>query len=111
MPEINLKRISLFLGIIMTIGAMVTYVANSEWRPVMAGEHQVLVMQVQTLQIQTDNHALEGRIYDLQKRIWMFEDRYRDSEMPPEIRDELRELNREMEDKKSKIKPVIKETE
>lgn len=90
---------------------MGTYFVNSEWRPVMAGEHMMLAMNVQTLQVQVDNHALEGRIYDLQKRIWLFEDRYQDKPMPSEVRDEIRELNREMDEKKSKIKPVIKEIE
>ena len=111
MPQLNLKKISLFIGIIMSIGAMGTYVANSEWRPVMAGEHMVLAMNVQTLQVQVDNHALEGRIYDLQKRIWMFEDRYNGTPMPEHVRSEVRELNREMEEKKSKIKPVIRENQ
>lgn len=50
-----------------------------------------------------DQKIVTDRINDLQKRIWMLEDRYKDGSMPNEVRDEIRSLKREIDDLQRKL--------
>lgn len=50
-----------------------------------------------------DQKIVYDRINDLQKRVWMLEDRYKDGSMPREVRDEIRNLKREIEDLQRKL--------
>lgn len=52
-------------------------------------------VEVQQLEKRLDTKILEDRLFTTQERIWKIEDRYHKMEIPPDVSEQLRILERE----------------
>jgi hypothetical protein len=95
----NLKRLSVFLGIVLALSTLIGGLFTLDRRWAKADS-------VQQLSIRLEQKILEDRQFALQERIWRLEDRYRSNPAacPPEVKMEIRNLKHDLQlvDKKLK---------
>lgn len=64
------------------------------------------------VEMRLDQKILSDRLYDLQQRLWMLEDRYgEEKEMPEEVRTEYRKLKQEYESIKRQLERSYRKIE
>jgi predicted nucleic acid-binding Zn-ribbon protein len=105
------KKIGPILGVIISLGvilgAIFTYMSNLDSRYAKAKEIHEYSQQLQSLSKRLDQKIMDDRAYSLQERIWRLEDRYGNiNDMPEDIRNIYRELNRDLESIREKLKKL-----
>jgi len=101
LPELTFKKVLSIAGAIILLGSFVTlcFGVNSYF----AHQDDFLALQA--------SHQYEmkkQRANDLQKRIWMLEDRYQKTPMPIHVKSEIRMLQLELEEIKQELRRLSK---
>jgi len=95
----NLKKISVILGLIISLTVIVGAAAKLDGRWAKTDQ---LVMVAQRL----DQKIIQDRINAIQERLWRLEDKYGNiiADMASAIRDQYRRLLKEMKDLEKRLK-------
>jgi len=95
----NLKKISVILGLVISLTVIVGAGAKLDRRWAKADQ---LVMVAQRL----DQKIIQDRINAIQERLWRLEDKYGNiiADLPETIRDQYRRLLKEIKDLEKKLK-------
>ena len=100
----SLKKIAIIASLVVSLIAIVTFGAKVDSRWARAKDMQMMQQSLEQLEFRLDRKIQSDKLYELQRRIWNFEDRYGDAEnMPPEVRDEYRILKSEIEQIKKEM--------
>ncbi len=94
-----MKRLSLFLGIALSISALVGVIFGLDQRFAKSTEVEQVAMRL-------DQKILEDQEFGLQKRIWLLEDRCKKepSSCTPEVLEEIRMLKQDLQRVREKLK-------
>ena len=99
MKKLQLLR-SVLLGIIALIGTGLS-----------AEKYFAKEKALQQLEMRVDQKIISDRAFDLQERIWKFEDRYGSdcSKMPAEVKEEYRKLIEEKKVQEKQLELILEE--
>jgi len=92
-----MKKIIPYLSIIILLGSVV-----GAW--VFADDRWAKAEQVNVLMVRFDQHTSQEKADWLQQRIWVLEDRYNQGTMPVSVKEEYRQLKKQLNDLLNKLR-------
>lgn len=92
-----MKRISLILGIVLSLSALVGVIFGFDQRFAKSSEVEQVAMRL-------DQKILEDQKFNIQKRIWLLEDRCKKEHCSPEVMEEIRHLKQDLQRVTDKLK-------
>ena len=92
-----MKKIITYLSALVLLGSVI-----GAW--VFADDRWAKVQQVIELECRLDQKIDQDKANWIQQRIWVLEDRYRQSSMPVSVKEEYRQLKKQLNDLLNKLR-------